>query len=126
MSEIVVLHGIRVTFDIFQRHNMKEIQKYIWLLLVMAVIAKTFPFIKDIYLSQTYGTSEAPSLVKRTLEIFSFGLVAMQNIASSLWLRHLAIKNKLSIALWSIFGLFFGLIAVAIFYIAKINERQET
>ena len=95
----------------FQRNDVKEIQKYILLLLVLAVVAKVFPLLRDIYLAQTYGASDLPLQIKKNWEFYSLSFVALQNIASALWLRYLALKNELNTLVWGLFGLVFGLIA---------------
>lgn len=110
----------------FQGSDVREIQKFIWLLLVLVVIAKVFPFLRDLYLARTYAPGEIPLSVVDNFQFISLGLVALQNVASALWLRYLAFQNGVGTIVWSAFGLLFGLIAVAILYLASMYERQKT
>ncbi|NQY26337.1 MAG: hypothetical protein HRT92_04080 [Piscirickettsiaceae bacterium] len=105
---------------------MKDIQKYIWLLVVLALIAAVFPFLRDIYLARTYGASELPTVVKENWQAISVLVIGLQNVAAALWLRYLAKKHELGQLVWVAFGLLFGLIAVGLFYLARMNERQGT
>ncbi len=105
---------------------MKGINKFIWLAIVLAAIASVIPFLRDIYLASTYGATGVPYSVKEQWESVSVILLVLQNIASALWLRYLASNDKNSVLTWSVFGLSFGLISVAIYYMVRMNERIET
>ena len=105
---------------------MREIQRYVWLLIVLSFVAFAFPLLRDIYHARTYGAIELSAVVKANWEFVSIAIIALQNVASALWLRHEAVKNQVGVLVWATFGLFFGLMAVGIFYLVQINERKET
>lgn len=104
---------------------MQEVQKYIVLLLVLSVIAYLFPFFRDIYLMNRFG-GEIPYFDKKKWELWTSIIVALQNVGAAVWLWVLAKTNGLSRMVWSLFGLAFGLIAVGIFYLVRLNEKRET
>ncbi len=105
---------------------MKNIQKYILLLVVLAVLAYTFPIVRDIYLAYTYGSGQIPYYVEKNWETVSLLVISIHNVAAAIWLWQLARKYELSKSIWMSFGLLFGLIAVGIFYLVRINDKLET
>ena len=105
---------------------MQGVIKFIWLAIFLAIIATVFPLIRDVYLANQYGVTEIPYHIEKQWQSMSYLFVALKNVAASCWLFWLASKNNVNKLAWSIFGLFFGLIAVAIFYLVRINAKLET
>ena len=105
---------------------MKDVQKYIILLVVLAVCATAFGLFRDIYLATEYGANGAPRVVKETWQVVSVIFVVLTNIGAALWINHLARGRNINKLIWSVFGLFFGLMAVVIFYVASIYEEIKT
>lgn len=105
---------------------MNGIIKFIWLAVIFATISAFFPLVRDLYISAQFGSSEAPYLVSKQLESVSLFLVAFKNVAASIWLYWLASKYETKKLPWFVFGMLFGLIAVALFYLVRINENTET
>ena len=105
---------------------MKDIQKYLWLLVVLALFAVIFPFLRDLYLAKSYGASELPVAVKEYWQVVSVLVVGLQNLGAALWLKYLTKKHQTGQLAWVIFGLLFGLIAVGLYYLIRINDRHET
>jgi len=105
---------------------MRAIQKYLWLSIILALIAVIFPFLRDVYLARTYGSIDLPEVVRGNWQALSVLFVGLQNIGAAFWLRYLAKKDNSGQVVWVAFGLLFGLIAVGLFYLLRIYERQET
>jgi len=105
---------------------MKEVQKFIWLLIVLAIITSLFPLFRDVFLARVYGTADISAYAQANWKMISIGITFFQNIAAALWLRHVAIKSHVSALSWSLFGLIFGLMAIVIFYLVRLNEKIET
>lgn len=105
---------------------MQEVGKFIWLAIFLAVVAIIFPLLRDVYLANQYGSTEIPHTIMKQWEFISYLFVALQNVAAASWLFWLASKNKVSKLTWSLFGLFFGLMAVALYYLIRINGKIET
>ena len=105
---------------------MKGIQKYIWLFVFLSVVAATFPLLRDLYLARRFGASELPVTVAENWELLSVFIIAIPNLAAALWLRHIAAKSNVGGWVWGTFGLVSGLLAVALFYLVRINESHET
>jgi branched-subunit amino acid transport protein len=104
---------------------MKQIHKYIWLLIVLSAIASIMPFVRDIYLARTYGAMDIPFVVKANMEALTAAFFALQNLAAALWLKHVAANDKEGWLAWTAFGLFFGLIAIVIYYLVKLHDRRD-
>lgn len=104
---------------------MQEVQKYIVLMVLLGIIAYLFPLFRDFYLVSLYG-GNIPYLEERSWELFTFIVIALQNVVAGIWLWALARKDELNKLVWAVFGLVFGLIAVGIFYLVRLNEKLET
>ena len=104
---------------------MKDIQKFVWLLVAFALMAAVFPFLRDVYLARTYGSQELLPDVRASWEFVSYAVIGLQNVGAALWLSHEAKKNSVGQVAWAAFGLLFGLIAVGIFYLVRLNVQHE-
>jgi hypothetical protein len=105
---------------------MKDIRKFVWLLVVLALIAAVFPFLRDLYLARSYGAADLPISVKENWAAVSYLVVGLQNVGAAIWLRHVAKKHDSGQLAWVAFGLLFGLIAVGLYYLVRISECQKT
>jgi len=105
---------------------MKDIEKFVWLLVVLAFVSVIFPLVRDLYLATTYGSTEIPKIVTYNLRTLSFIFIGLQNVGAALWLYSLAKKHEVNRLAWVFFGLFFGLFAIGIYYLVRINEKNET
>jgi hypothetical protein len=100
--------------------------KFIWLAIFLSIVAFIFPVFRDHYLLGQYGVNEIPYQVTKQWEFISYFFVALKNIAAASWLFWLALKDNVNKLAWVVFGLFFGLIAVALYYLVRINGKVET
>ncbi len=105
---------------------MKDIQRYIWLFIILSIVVAAFPLLRDVYLARSFGATELPATVKANWELASVIVFAMPNLAAALWLRHVAGKSNAGNWAWCAFGLVLGLLAVALFYLVRISESHET
>ena len=105
---------------------MQGVANFIWLAIILAIIALIFPIIRDTYLANQYGVTEIPYQVTKQWEFISYVFIALKNIAAASWLFWLASKDNINKLAWVVFGLFFGLIAVALYYLVRINGKIET
>ena len=105
---------------------MKGVSKFIWLAIILASIATAFPFFRDVYLANQYGVTEIPHYISKQWQSLSYIFVILKNVAAASWLFWLASKDNVSKLVWVLFGLFFGLIAVALYYLVRLNSKDET
>lgn len=104
---------------------MKETQKYVAWIAVLAVVGAVFPFLRDVYLANV-SWENLTYLDKKYWEMTTSLVLALQNIVAAIWLWVLARRDGLNRVIWTFFGLIFGLLAVGIFYLIRLNEKMET
>jgi hypothetical protein len=102
------------------------VTKFIWLAITLTIISFIFPIIRDTYLANQYGVTEIPYQVTKQWELISYLFIGLKNTAAACWLYWLASKDNAQKSAWVVFGLFFGLIAVALYYLVRINGKIET
>jgi hypothetical protein len=105
---------------------MKELNKYIWVAIALTIIASVFPFLRDVYLARIYGAEGVPYLIEQKWIFVTVIIVSAQNVAAAFWLYSLSARYNTSKITWTSFGLFFGFLAVGIYYLVRINDRFET
>ena len=105
---------------------MQVIVKFLWLAIILAVIEIFFPVFRDFYLAHQFGAMGIPSATIKRWEIISYLFIGLKNVASAGWLFWLASKDNQSKLVWSLVGLIFGLIAVVLYYLVRINEKTKT
>ena len=105
---------------------MKDIEKYVWLLAVLAIVSAVFPLFRDLYLASTYGANDIPNTVKGNWQSLSILFVGSHNFGAALWLNYIAKKHGASRVAWAALGLFFGIIAIGLYYVVRIDDRKET
>jgi len=104
---------------------MKQIEKIIIVVILFLLISRFGAFLKDLYFVLNQG-AEGPTSAQRILgHYISFILFSIVNIGSSIWLYIESGKAKLKIWIWTVFGLCFGLMAVAIFYLSSIHAHLK-
>ena len=104
---------------------MKQVEKLILVVIAFLIFSRVGIFLKDIFYAYSVGAGE-PTLQQTVLfKNISFILVSVVNIGSSIWLYFESRKAELKTWVWTLFGLFFGLMAVAIFYLSGIYNKIE-
>ncbi len=81
---------------------------------------------KDIIVAYYFGGEELSLSQRETIRLISLFLASFVNIGASIWLYFESRKEKHKAYVWALFGLFFGLIAVAIYYLVNIYNRLNT
>ena len=112
---------------------MKRVEKLILILIACLVVSRIGIFLKDIYYAYYVGVGEPTLQQTAIFKNISFILFSVVNMGSSIWLYIESKKAELRTWIWTLFGLFFGLMAVVIFYLNGIyfkirlmeKHRQE-
>jgi hypothetical protein len=102
---------------------MKQIEKLVLVVIAFLIFSRVGIFIKDIFYAYSVGTGEPTLQQTLTFKNISFILFIIVNIGSSIWLYVESQKAKLRKWIWTLFGLLFGLMAVAIFYLSGIYHQ---
>ncbi len=101
---------------------MKKYSIYVWALVLVGLASGTIPFASDVFIAQNYGAGEVSKYQIAQLKFYAAFIGFLENIVSAIWLGVVAVENKSSRVSWSLFGLVYGLWAVAIFYLLSIYE----
>jgi len=104
---------------------MNRYEKLALLVVALLLVSKLGAFGRDILLAQTYGAGPLPYEAKRNWELITFLVTSALNIGAGIWLYLDATKEKLNRCVWAVFGLFFGLMAIAIFYLVQIYSQTR-
>ena len=103
---------------------MTKQEKLILLLIALIVIGRFSVFARDIYLARTYA-SLIPLEVENYWKNVSliFGLV--ENFGAAIWLYIESKALNLKAWVWSLLGLFFGVVGVILFYVIQIYSLKQ-
>jgi hypothetical protein len=104
---------------------MKSIEKILLVVIVLLVLSRVGILLKDIWIISSAGADGLSIQQKIISQYLSFIFFAIVNIGSSVWLYIEAAKSEMKTWVWTVFGLFFGLMAVAIFYLAGIYNHLK-
>jgi len=95
-------------------------EKLVLLLVVFVLLGKFGMLGRDIVFARLYGGSEVPFQDREYWELLAYLLGSAVNIGSAIWLFIEAKAVGLKAVLWAIFGLVFGLMGVALFYLIQL------
>jgi len=95
-------------------------EKFIILIITLVIIGRFGGLAKDLFIAQYYGAGGLSAAHEQLWYLASAILNGLINIGASIWLYFEANEVKLKAWVWALFGLFFGLIGVAIFYLVQI------
>ena len=103
---------------------MKQIEKFLVVVLILAVISIAVTFSWNALLVRLYGAAKYGEItvfskLVAIILLISKGLV---NIFVALWLFAAARKGEAAPWAWLVFGIFFGLLAVVLFYLMRIYD----
>ncbi|MDF1822523.1 MAG: hypothetical protein P1U64_13150 [Alcanivoracaceae bacterium] len=103
---------------------MENSNKFIWLLIALAALSTIALGSEPLYyyLVETAG-STVPKTTQAAWKMWQVAVGSVSNVACALWLWYEARRANLSVAMWALFGLVFGLFAVLIFYMKAIYEQ---
>ena len=104
---------------------MTKHEKLILLLIALMLLGRFSEFARDLYIARTYGAIIPPDVENywRQTSILFEGLV---NIGAAIWLYIEAKSIALKAWVWSLLGLFFGLIGLILFYAIQIFTGKQT
>lgn len=101
---------------------MKRYEKLALLVIALLILSRVAWFGRDMLLAQTYGPNLPPD-VKVNWQFISFLISSALNVGVGIWLYIEAGKEKLNRLVWPLFGLFTGLLGLAIFYLIQIYTQ---
>lgn len=84
------------------------------------------PFVGDLLLARTYGADEVPSFELAKYKMFATSIAYFENIVSAIWLAKVANRNGAFRLVWLLFGLVYGIWAIAIYYLIGIYEKLSS
>ena len=102
---------------------MKRVEKLIIVVIAFLILSRAGGLIKDIFYAYSVGVSEPTMNQTLLFKNISFFLFFIVNIGSTIWLYVESKNADLKAWIWSLFGLFFGLMAVLIFYLSAIYDH---
>ena len=109
---------------------MKKYEKLILLILGLFLLSRISILFRDLFVAYYFDTGELTIVEKKNLEAVTFIITSLVNIGCGVWLFIESGRNELNKWIWSIFGLLFGLIGIAIYYLVAIYielaKRKET
>ena len=103
---------------------MRRYEKWAIALIVLLMLPRVGGIARDMYLSRAYGAAGPPLNIYRRWELASQLFSHLINIGTALWLFLAARKEKLSQWVWGMFGLFFGLLGVVVYFVLLPEHRQ--
>ena len=96
---------------------------YIWLLVFAGLATGLTPYLGDLLLAQNYGVNRIPSFELAKFKAYASSIGFVENVVSAIWLMKVANRNNSLRLVWSLFGLVYGLWAIAIYYLIAIYEQ---
>ena len=101
-------------------------QEQLVLLLIALVLVGKFGMLgRDMIFARLYGNSGAAVQGYEYWELVSYLLASVVNLGSAIWLLVEAKAADLRAFLWAVFGLVFGLLGVALFYLIQLYGSRE-
>ncbi|PCI66167.1 MAG: hypothetical protein COB38_10400 [Gammaproteobacteria bacterium] len=101
---------------------MNKYEKLILLLIGVVLLGRLGILLIDIYVVNSYSLQAIPVHI-RHLSLILSGSV---NIGSCIWIFIEANKLNLKPWVWSLLGLFFGVIGLVLFYLIQVFTKQQS
>lgn len=105
---------------------MKSVEKLILIVIGFLILSRVGVLLSDIYYAYSVGAAEPTVQQNLFSKNISLVIQAIINLGSSVWLYVESGKAEMKKWVWSLFGLFFGLMAVAIFYLSGIYNHIKS
>lgn len=99
-------------------------EKLILFLVALVLLERFGGFAGDVYIARTYG-AYIPSEVTNNWESLSVLLSFLVNIGAAIWLYIEGKAVALRAWVWSLLGLFFGLMGVILFYVIQVFAAKR-
>ena len=103
---------------------MKQIEKILVVILALTIISTVGAYLSSGLLVRFYGPAEYAqmSLFSKTVATIPLFFRILVNICVAAWLFVVAREHRAQPVLWFVFGIFFGLIAIVLFYLIRIYD----
>ena len=107
---------------------MKQIEKFLIVIMVLTVISIAGMFSSNILLAKFYGAAEygQMALFNKLVGSVSLFFKILVNICIAIWLTINARKYKAQPGAWFVFGIFFGIMAAVLFYLIRIHDLLKS
>lgn len=101
---------------------MRSTEKYILIIITLSLISTVVPVAREFYIFTNISSVVLTENDKAWWTLWRVGLSALVNVGSAIWLFSESRKNSYNTVVWTLFGLTFGLFAVGLFYLVRINN----
>jgi len=102
---------------------MKRYSIFIWLLILAGVASGTIPFVADVLIAKSYGGGEISKFVQAQIKAYAASIAFLENVISAIWLVFATKDTNANRIAWPLFGVVYGLWAIAIFYLLSIHDQ---
>jgi hypothetical protein len=100
-------------------------EKMILLVVALLVLTHVGGLAREVAVAYYYGTAPIPPADRELLKFVSFVLGSLVNVGAAIWLFVEARAAALTSWAWVLFGLFFGVPGVALFYLIQLYTRYR-
>jgi len=100
-------------------------EKLVLLSIVLFVLAQIGTFALAYFIAAYFGVS-GPPYEKHFWRVAALVWSVVANLGAAIWLAVEARAAVLKAWVWALFGLCFGLLAVALFYLVQLYARRDT
>lgn len=107
---------------------MSRIEKFLIAILILTIFCYIVSFIWPFLIARLFTASEVGqfTLFHRQLVYLFLVPKLLVSLCVAFWLYHAARQYHANPKGWFIFGLFFGLVALIVFYVVRIHDMIET
>jgi hypothetical protein len=99
-------------------------EKLVVLVAVLLVLTRVGALARTVFISRHYGAFGLPAYDQHVWQTATFIWGGLVNIGGAIWLFVEARAAALRYWLWSLFGLCFGLLGVALFYLVQLYAKH--
>ena len=104
---------------------MKRQEKLVLLIVALLAFSRLGALAKETYMANHYGASRLPPYDQSFWIEVSRLLGLLVNFGAAIWLTVEAKAAALKWWIWALFGLFFGVLGVALFYLVQLYTRKH-
>jgi hypothetical protein len=100
-------------------------EKLILLVVSLLVVTRLGVVAREIYIANHYGAAGLSLSDKANWKAISAVWEGLVNVGAAIWLVVEARAASLRAWVWALFGLFFGLLGVVLFYLVQVYTRNR-
>ena len=104
---------------------MTKQERFVLLVVALLVLSKLGQFAREVFIAWHYGAAGIPTYDKHLWVTASRVLESLVNFGAGFWLFAEARAAALKSWVWAFFGLCFGLLGVALFYLVMLFGEQR-